>query len=181
MLRIARIARRLAPMLAVATALSACATLSAPAKLQTLRVSVVTDKGAALDAASCTLRNGSGEWQLTAPGAVQLVVDSQPLLLRCTSADKQWAGEAVVEPRSSRAGNMLIGAGVGALAGAAVGDRQRERDNKSGHKIMSSLNVVAGMLWGTLIGTGAGALAAPDLSYGDAVRVSLTAQPGSDR
>jgi hypothetical protein len=166
--------------LATSFALGGCATVSAPAKLQTLRVSAMTDKGAPVEAANCTLRNGSGEWTVTAPGPVQVVVDSQPLKLRCESADKQWAGEAIAEVRSSRAGNMLVGAGVGALVGAVAGEQQRKHDNKQGN-LLAGLSIISGVLWGSLIGTGAGALATPDVSYGEAVRVSLTPVPKSDR
>lgn len=165
----------------VALVLGGCATTSAPAKLQAIRVSAVTDKGVAVDPARCTLRNGSGDWSVAAPGLAQVVVDNSPLKLRCESEDKQWAGEAIVEVRSSRVGNMLVGAGVGTLIGAAEGDKQRQRDNRNGKGLLSSLSVVAGALWGSLIGTGAGALATPDISYADAVRVSLTPVPKSDR
>ena len=173
--------RLLAACVCAALALGGCATVSAPARLQTIKVTAATDKGAPLDDARCTLRNASGDWSVTAPGSVQVAVDSQPLKLRCESADRQWAGETLVEARSSRAGNMLVGAGVGALVGAAAGDKQRHHDNTSGKGLLSSLNVLAGALWGSLIGTGAGALATPDLSYADAVRVSLTPVPKADR
>ena len=173
--------RMLVLALSAGLALGGCATPNSPARLQTLRVTATTEQGVALEAVRCTLRNGSGDWAVTAPGSVPVVVEDAPLRLHCESADRQWAGDATVEARSNRGTHMLVGAGVGALVGAAAGDKQRDHDNRTGKGLLSGLNVVAGVLVGALLGTGAGAAAPAELAYAEAVRVPLKPVPKTDR
>lgn len=161
--------------------LSGCATPASPARLQTVRVSMVDERGADAGAARCDLSHGRGEWTLQAPGAVTVSVDAEPLRVRCTSRDGKLAGETRLERRDTRGRNMLIGAGAGLAVGAAVGESQRRQDNRSRNFMqqgLAPLGLLVGTVLGALVGTGAGAVAGED-GYPDAVRVMLKPLPSS--
>lgn len=162
-----------------ALVLGGCATTTGKVKLQSVRVSVANDKGADLGAARCMLRNGSGEWQVSAPGLATVSVDAEPLRINCTSEDGKHAGEASLEPRSTTGRNALIGAGIGLAVGGAIGESQRRKDSHSrniGDQMFAPLGLIAGLLFGSLIGSGAGA-ASGDAGYAESVRITLKPLP----
>ncbi|MFG6488072.1 hypothetical protein ACG04R_15410 [Roseateles sp. BYS78W] len=178
-MKASRTAQSVVVLSCTALLLGGCATTAGKVKLQSVRVSVVNERGADLGAARCQLRNASGEWQLAAPGLATVSVDAEPLRIRCTSEDGSQSGEARLERRNTTGRNMLIGAGAGLLVGGAIGESQRRKDSHSkniGDQIFAPLGLIAGLLFGSLIGSGAGAASGDD-GYADAVRVTLKPLP----
>lgn len=179
MLKTGRFVRGVVVLSCVALVLSGCATTAAKVKLQSVRVSVANEMGTDLGAARCTLRNGSGEWQLNAPGLATVSVDGEPLRINCTSEDGKQAGDASLERKSTTGRNMLIGAGVGLAVGGAIGENQRRKDSHSkdwGDQMFAPLGLLLGLLLGSLVGTGAGA-ASGEAGYAESVRVTLKPLP----
>jgi len=173
-----RLARGVVVLCCVALTLSGCAT-AGKVKLQTVRVSVADEKGADLGAARCTLRNGAGEWQLAAPGLATVSVDGEPLRIQCSSEDGKRAGDASLERKNTTARNMLIGGSVGLLVGGAIGKSRADTraENANPFDIGPALvAMLAGLFWGSVIGTGAGA-ATGEAGYADSVRVTLKPLP----
>jgi hypothetical protein len=159
-----------------ALVLGGCATRGGKVKLQSVRVSLANDKGTELGAARCTLRNGSGEWQVSAPGLATVSVDAEPLRINCTSEDGRHAS---LEPRSTTGRNALIGAGIGLAVGGAIGESQRRKDSHSkniGDQMFAPLGLIAGLLFGSLIGSGTGA-ASGEAGYAESVRITLKPLP----
>jgi hypothetical protein len=159
--------------------LSGCATTATPARLQSVRVSVVDERGTDAGPAHCGLSHGRGAWTLQAPGSALVSVDAEPLHVRCTSADGKQMGEAWLARQETRSRNMLIGAGVGLAVGAAAGESQRRQDNRSNDFMKQGLapvGLLIGTLLGALVGTGAGASAGND-GYADSVRITLKPLP----
>lgn len=173
-----RLVRGIVVLSCAALVLSGCATTAAKVKLQSVRVSVANEMGTDLGAARCTLRNGSGEWQLNAPGLATVSVDSEPLRISCTSEDGKQAGDASLERKSTTARNMLIGAGVGLAVGGAIGKNRGDHnaEGKSFDILSPVVGLLAGMFWGSVIGTGAG-VAAGETGYAESVRVTLKPLP----
>lgn len=179
MMKTSRSVRNVVVLSCAALLLSGCATTANKVKLQSVRVSVANERGVDLGAASCLLRNGSGEWQLAAPGMATVSVDAEPLRIQCTSEDGSQAGEARLERRDTTGRNMLIGAGAGLLVGGALSETRRRKDSQSKDLVTQAfapLGVLVGLLSGSLIGTGAGAATGED-GYADAVRVTLKPLP----
>ena len=158
--------------------LSGCTT-AGKVKLQTVRVAVADEKGADMAAARCTLSNGAGDWQLAAPGVATVSVDTEPLRIQCASEDGKQSGEARLERKSTTGRNMLIGGSVGLLVGGAIGKSRADTkaENAKPFDIGPALvAMLAGLFWGSVIGTGAGA-ATGEAGYADSVRVTLKPLP----
>jgi hypothetical protein len=105
-----------AAMVAIASALSGCATVVDGSK-QEMSLSSSPQQGA-----DCTLHSTEGTWTLTTPGSVKVHKTKNDLMIDCTKDGfKPGHMVAIAHFGGATFGNIVLGGGVGAIVDAASG------------------------------------------------------------
>lgn len=110
-------ARRLACVLSVIAlaGASGCATITG-SETQNLSLHAQDNAGAAVQGASCTLRNDKGTWTARPPGFAAVTRSAEDLIVNCEAADNPpGMVRAISRANSGMFGNIIFGGGVGAL------------------------------------------------------------------
>ena len=149
---------------------------------QSIEIEAVTPLGATVADARCRLSQGAAEWDVVPPARTTVMTSDAELLVRCEAGAGAARGEARVPAKvqGGRGRQALIGAGIGALVGLAIGavDDSTSRDSNS--MCCSGLGKAVGPVLGLGIGAASGAIAAdPSFVYPAKVRVMV--EPGVPR
>ncbi len=158
-----------------ALGLAGCAGVPAGGAFQTVEIELV---GVPVGGpATCILSNGEAEWTAPAPGRTTVTTGAGALRVNCRAEDGHAGGQAVVEAqvRGGRGSRTWVGAGVGVLAGGAIGAATYQND--SGAMCCGrGLPTAVGALVGGLIGAAVGAAGAkPAWEYPSRVQVPMQA------
>lgn len=104
------------PLLAaVVSVASGCASITG-SEIQNVSLQAQTAAGAAVEGATCTLRNDKGAWTTKPPGYVAVNRSAEDLIVTC-EAPPQPPGmlRAISRANSGMFGNIIFGGGIGAM------------------------------------------------------------------
>ena len=106
------------PLLAAATALAGCASITGSTS-QSVQVTPVCE--GAIRTASCELSNDKGRWQVAAPGSVTVQKSLAELAVTCRVGASAGTASFVSKSNNNVAGNILLGGVVGLAVDSASG------------------------------------------------------------
>ena len=105
----------------IAMSAGGCATITS-SDYQPVSVSTYDSHGERLDKVRCQLQNDKGNWEVQAPGFVQVHRSSEDLLVQCRKEGQpDGSARAISRVGAGMFGNIIFGGGVGAIIDHTTG------------------------------------------------------------
>lgn len=99
----------------IAMSSGGCATITS-SEYQPVSVATYDSKGEPLEKVRCQLQNDKGNWEVQAPGFVQVHRSSEDLLVQCKQEGQpDGSARAISRAATGMFGNIVFGGGVGAI------------------------------------------------------------------